>query len=142
MVTEWEKEELGRLTHQKMQAFSQQKAERDAEAGIQPGRMTLQNLQCMKSIQKQSDTKEAKIKLLIERLKMAVTTGVQGLFAPSTQRLKEDRCKTFGHDLPWGTKWEGEFPKCLDCGAKITDASQLRGAVPMAERLKFKVPGE
>jgi hypothetical protein len=142
MVTEWEKEELGRLTHQKIQSYSKQKQEQDEQAGIQPGRMTMQNLQCMKSVQKQSDTNEVKIKLLIERLKMAVTTTLGGLFAPSQQRVKEDRCKVFGHNFPFGTKWKGEFPHCLDCGSKITDASQIRGSVSMEERLKFKSIGE
>jgi hypothetical protein len=142
MVTEWEKEELGRLTHQKIKTLSQQQQDKEEAAGIKPGRMTLQNLQCMKTVQTQSDTKEARFKLIFERLKMAIATALAGLFAPSKQRLRADRCKVYGHNLPFGTTWQGEFPKCLDCGAKITDPTQLRGAVPKTERDKFKSYGE
>jgi hypothetical protein len=142
MVSPREKEELGRLTHQKMMAFSEQQKERDEAAGIKPGRMTLQNLQCMKNVQTKSETKGAKVILLFERLKLAFTTGLSGLFAPSAKRLKADRCKVYGHNYPWGTPWKGEFPRCLDCNAVITEASQLRAAVPKEERHKFKSYGE
>lgn len=138
MVTEWEKEELGRLTHQKLKSFSQQQAEMSAPAG----RMTLQNLQCMKEAESKTGTKQAKIRLLLDRLKLAVTTGISGLFAPSEQRLKEDRCKVYGHNWPPGTTWKGAFPKCLDCHQEIKDPSDLRGAMPRSEREKFKSFGE
>lgn len=138
MVTEWEREELGRLTHSKLKSFSAQQAEESQNAG----RMTLQNIEQMKVAAKQSETKEAKIKLLLDRLKMAVTTSLSGLFAPSEKRLREDRCKVYGHNLPFGTTWKGAYPKCLDCGAKITEASQLRGAMPITEREKFRGYGE
>lgn len=135
MVTEWEREELGRLTHQKLKSFSRQQQ----EAQQQPGRMTLQNIESMKTLQKQTETKEAKIKLLLDRLKMAVTTGISSLFSSSKdQRVRNDRCKVYGHNLPFGTTWKGAHPKCLDCQAVITDASQLRGAMPIAERERFR----
>ena len=138
MVTEWEREELGRLTHSKLKSLSSYQQEQQ----LQPGRMTLQNIEQIKTVSKQADTKQAKIKLLLERLKMAVTTSLQGIFAPSDQRLRDDRCKVYGHNLPFGTNWKGVHPKCLDCGAKITDASQLRGAMPITEREKFRGYGE
>ncbi len=134
MVTEWEKEELGRLTLQKMKSFSQQ----EQEQGKPAGRMTQQNLVSLKGAHDKTKTGEAQVKMLLERLKMAVSTGIFGLFAPSQQRVKEDRCAVFGHNLPFGTTWKGPHPKCLDCGRAITDPSQLRGAVPMEERNKFK----
>lgn len=138
MVTEWEKEELGRLTHQRLKSFSRQQEEMQQS----PGRMTLQNIESMKSVAKQSESKEAKIKLLIERLRMAVTTSLSSIFAPSEQRLRDDRCKVYGHNLPFGTNWKGAYPKCLDCKATITDPNQLRGAMPMKERERFRGYGE
>ena len=134
MVTEWEREELGRLTHSKLKSFSQQQAEMSQNAG----RMTLQNIEQMKIVQKQTETKEAKIKLLLDRLKMAVTTSLSSLFTRPFKREAENICKVYGHNLPWGTTWKGAFPKCLDCGSDITDASQLRSAVPKAEKGKFR----
>ena len=134
MVTEQEKEELGRLTHQRIKAFSQQQQ----ELSDNPGRMTLQNIESMKSSACRKETGEAKIKLLLDRLKMAVTTSMSGLFQPSQKRIKEDRCKTYGHNFPFGTTWKGAYPKCLDCNKTITDASQLRGALPTEERNRFR----
>jgi hypothetical protein len=142
MVSEWEKEELGRLTHQKMQSLSAQREEREREAGIQPGKMTLQNLQCMKSVQKQSETKEAKIKQLLNRMTMAVNSTFAGLFSSTSRRTKDDRCKVYGHNFPFGTQWKGEFPRCLDCNDIIKDPNTLRGSLPMEERTKFKSVGE
>ncbi|MBX9688599.1 MAG: hypothetical protein K2X27_17955 [Candidatus Obscuribacterales bacterium] len=132
MVTEWEREELGRLTHQRIKAFSHQDNEQQSPVN---GRMTLQS---MKSAQNKTETGEVKIKLLFERLKMAISTSLSGFFAPSAQRMKEDRCAVYGHNFPWGTPWKGVYPKCLDCGSPIKEASQLRGAVPKAEREKFR----
>ncbi len=139
MVTEREKEELGRLTHQRLKSFSEQFGQQEAQPA---GRMTLQNVESLKTAQTKRESKEAKIKLLIERLKLAVTTGISSLFAPSEQRLKEDRCKVYGHNLPFGTTWKGAYPKCHDCQADITDASQLRGAMPISERERFRGYGE
>ena len=96
----------------------------------------------MKSVQKQTDTQEAKIRLLLERLKMAFNTTLSGLFMPSTQRTKEDKCKIYGHNFPCGTPWTGDVPRCIDCNAVITEASQLRCAVPKSERHKFRSYGE
>jgi hypothetical protein len=135
MVTEWEREELCRLTHSNLKSFSQQQADMAQNAG----RMTLQNIEQMKIAQKKTETKEAKIKLLLDRLKMAVTTSLSGLFrGGKSERSAENICKVYGHNLPWGTNWKGAFPKCLDCGSEITEASQLRGAVPKAERDRFR----
>lgn len=134
MVTEWEKEELGRLTHSKLKSFSQQQAEMTQNAG----RMTLQNIEQMKTIQKKADTHEAKIKLLLDRLKMAVTTSLSSLFSRPSSRTAENVCTVYGHNLPCGTPWKGAYPKCLDCGSEITDASQLRGAMPKTERERFR----
>lgn len=134
MVTEWEREELGRLTHSKLKSFSQQQADLAQNAG----RMTLQNIEQMKSAQKKVETREAKIKLLLDRLKMAVTTSLSGLFSRSAARQAESVCTIYGHNLPWGTNWKGTYPKCLDCGSEITDASQLRGATPKADRERFR----
>lgn len=141
MVTEWEKEELGRLTHQRLKTLSSHQQEQQ-EQQQQAGRMTLQNIESMKIAHKQSDTKEAKIKMLIERLKLAITTSISGLFAPSEKKIREDRCKVYGHNLPFGSSWQGAYPRCHDCGEKITDPSTLRGAVPFSEREKFRSYGE
>ena len=142
MVTESEREELGRLTYQKLTAYSQQKQEKEEQAGIQPGRMTMQNLKCMKTVQHKSNNTGARLILMMERLKMAFSTTISGLFAPSLQQLKEDKCKVYGHNLPWGTPWKGPFPRCLDCGAKITESGQLRVSVTLEERRKFRSYGE
>lgn len=138
MVTEWEKEELGRLTHQRLKTLSSHQQEQEQAAG----RMTLQNIESMKVAAKQTETKEAKVKMLIERLKMAISTSISGLFAPSEKKIKEDRCKVYGHNLPFGSNWKGAYPKCHDCGQKITDPSTLRGAVPFSERERFRSFGE
>lgn len=148
MVTEWEKEQLGRLTHQRLLIQPQQRRQSEPPAAMQPhrrdrpGRMTLQNLQLMKDVQNQSNTGGTKIKLLLERLRMALATSMSDLFTPSARSSKEGQCRVYGHNLPWGAHWEGEFPRCLDCNAIITEPSQLRGAVPLEERRKFRSYGE
>lgn len=126
MVTEWEKEELGRLTLRNLKSVPQEPQEH--------GRMTHQNLQSLKTANKKTDTNEVKVKLFFERLRLAVTTGLTSLFAPRTERKGEDLCAAYGHNWPFGQTWEGTYPKCIDCGKSITDASQLRSAVPISER--------
>lgn len=135
MVTEQEREELGRLTNQKMKAYSHQQPE---ELHGNPGRMTIQNIESLKHSQKKRDTQEAKVKLLLDRMMLSVTTSISSLFSLPGMRGKENRCEVYGHNLPLGSKWSGPYPKCHDCGVKITDSSQLRGSLPKAERERFR----
>jgi hypothetical protein len=55
-----------------------------------------------------------------------LASTVEGLFAKKEKR--KTQCENYGHNFPWGTKWEGPHPKCLDCGAEILSADQLRKA--------------
>jgi len=55
-----------------------------------------------------------------------LTSTVEGLFAKKERRTTQ--CELYGHTLPWGTKWGGPHPKCLDCGVEIISAEQLRKA--------------
>lgn len=136
MVTEQEREELGRLTNQKMKAYSHQQQPEELHGN--PGRLTTQNLESLKHSQKKRDTQEAKVKLLLDRMMLSVTTGISSMFSFAIPRNKEDRCQVYGHNLPFGSTWSGPYPKCADCGAKITDSTQLRGALPKAERERFR----
>lgn len=132
MVSEWEKEELGRLTHQKLRAVSQL----DQEPA--PGRITRQDLRVMKDCEKSTETGDAKVKIFFERLRLALSTGIGALVTPASSRRKVDPCKEYGHNLPFGTAWKGPYPKCLDCGVLIKDAGELRGSLNKTEQQKFK----
>lgn len=129
MVSEWEKEELGRLTHQKLKVVAQTNQEPS------PGRITRQDLKIMKEGEKSVD---AKIKIFFERLRLALSTGIGAMITPASERRKVDPCKEYGHSLKLGSTWKGPFPKCLDCGVDIKDPNELRGAVNREERSKFK----
>lgn len=131
MVSEWEKEELGRLTLRNLKAVPQQ-----GEAG----KMTHQNLQALKGAQKKTDTREVKVQSFFKRLVGSLTGAVSGMFASPLDRKGVDPCEAYGHNWVSGTSWEGEYPKCLDCHKPIRDASELRGAMTREERVKFK-PG-
>lgn len=130
MVSEWEKEELGRLTLRNLKAVPQQ------EENV--GKMTHQNLQSLKGAQKKTDTREVKVKSFFERIKASMSTAVGGLFAAPLDRKASEMCREYGHNWVAGRSWEGQYPKCLDCKEEITDPSQLRGAVPKSERMKYK----
>lgn len=132
MVSEWEKEELGRLTHQKLKVVAQ------ANQEPSPGRITRQDLKIMKDGEKSIETNDAKIKIFFERLRLALSTGIGAMITPASARRKVDPCKEYGHSLKLGSTWKGPFPKCLDCGVDIKDPNELRGAVNREERTKFK----
>lgn len=132
MVSEWEKEELARMTHQKLKTVSQYNQE------MSGGRITQQNLKVMKDCQKSTESGDAQVKIFFERLSLAISTGVGAIFSPLSGRKKVDPCKEYGHNHPVGTPWKGLYPKCLDCGAVIKDPNELRGAQSREERSKFK----
>ncbi len=128
MVSEAEKEELGRLTLRNLKAPPHEPA----------GRLTHQNLQSLKGAQKKTETQGAKVTALLDKFRRAVTTGLSALFTPRLNREGDDPCETFGHNWVSGTSWEGLHPKCLDCGKPITDASELRGSLAKSERHKAR----
>lgn len=131
MVSEYEREELGRLTHQKLKIQAQTQPQ-------EGGRITQQNLRCMKEGVKATETSDAKVKIFFERLRLALSTGIGAVLTPSSARRKVDPCKEYGHYIKLGSTWKGPFPKCLDCGVDIKDPNELRGAVNKEERTKFK----
>ena len=85
MVSELEKEELGRLTHQKLQALKQTQEKPS-------GRVTQQEIQLLKRSGRKSDSGEVKIKVFLERMCMAVGSGVGAVFSTGDRR-KVDPCK-------------------------------------------------
>lgn len=131
MVSEREREELGKLTHQKLRPVSQVQEE------MSGGRITQQNIRVMKDSEEKANSGEAKTKVFLARLCLSLTTGIGSMFSTGDRR-KVDPCKEYGHNLPFGTQWKGPYPKCLDCGAQITDLSQLRGSINKEESAKFK----
>ena len=131
MVSEWEKEELGRLTLRNLKAVAQPD---------DCGKMTHQNLQSLKGAHKKTETKEVKIQSFFQRLLGSVTHSFTSLLVPRLERKGMDPCEAYGHNWVSGSSWEGTYPHCLDCGAPIEDASQLRGAMTKEERFKYK-PG-
>ena len=126
MVSEWEREELGRLTLRNLKAVQEQQADSSP--------LTHQNLRELKDAQIKTDTHEVRVKLFFERLKMSASTGLTSLFSTGGNRKRKELCETYGHNWPAGQSWEGVFPKCLDCGKEITDSSQLRTSVPIKDR--------
>lgn len=129
MVSEWEKEELGRLTLRNLKAVPSQDSS---------GKMTHQNLQSLKGAQKKTDTHEVKVKSFFEGMKNSMATAVGGLFSTPMKREVNDMCREYGHKWIPGKTWEGRYPKCMDCKEEITDPSQLRGAVPKSEKVKYR----
>lgn len=129
MVSEWEKEQLGRLTLRNLKAVPQQENN---------GRMTHQNLISLKGTHQKTETREVRVKLFFERLKMGLSTGLLGLFVGKPDKKLSSMCELYGHKLPPRGSWSGRYPGCVDCGTAITDHSDLRGAVTKEERAKFR----
>jgi hypothetical protein len=53
---------------------------------------------------------------------------VGGLF--SGQEKRQTPCDLYGHNVPFGSKWDGPFPRCSSCGIEITTPDMLRGSAP------------
>ncbi|MBY0357674.1 MAG: hypothetical protein K2W82_06705 [Candidatus Obscuribacterales bacterium] len=129
MVSEWEKEELGRLTLRNLKAVQPQPDK---------GRMTHQNLTSLKATQSKAEHHEAQIKLFFERLKTSLSTGIAAMFVGKSDKKQPNMCETYGHYLPPNSSWSGMYPTCSDCGVQITDHKQLRGAQTKEEKARFR----
>jgi hypothetical protein len=87
-------------------------------------RITRTNLLTLRA----AELNENKFRKVVSSLVNDVQALVGGMFA--VQKGKNDSmCKYYGHVIP-GKNWEGYLPKCGDCGAEISNPSQLRKASP------------
>jgi len=53
---------------------------------------------------------------------------VVGLF--SGKGNHQSQCEIYGHNIPYGQKWDGPFPRCKNCNIEITTPDMLRTATP------------
>lgn len=131
MVSEWEKEQLGRLTLRNLKAVP-------SSQPTNGGRMTHQNLQQLRGAHKRGKTRGEHVKLLLEKIKTALTfTLAWGLREKPAEAPPPTMCREYGHTIPLKAKWHGAYPTCTDCGEEITDVTQLRGALTKQDKVKY-----
>ena len=50
------------------------------------------------------------------------------IFASDSRAISNRMCKNYGHNIDKNS-WKRGLPCCMDCGATVSDASQLRKAI-------------
>jgi hypothetical protein len=115
--------DMGNADEEKNQQFRQIVEESQPEQ-VEVEKMTAEEVESIRQTHGRANTN-----LVAQQRKVAgflgwLTSAVEGLFAKKDKRTTQ--CELYGHTLPWGSNWNGPHPKCLDCGAEITSAEQLR----------------
>jgi hypothetical protein len=112
--SKFDPEDLARITHRGLKPTS--KKEKPS--------VTHQSLESLKTVAKNEDTAEVTAKRWFHRIFGSLSSFFSGLCAGPQRKVGQ--CENYGHVLKSG--WQGDFPICADCGAKITDIAQVRSA--------------